>query len=89
MRRIMLIVGPIKANLVSAPPAPSTADLNPADPVKAVPKPGTVLGIAIKSDDSNNPTPMEDEPDKTKEPADENVEVKKKTFITKEYGWKK
>ena len=83
---LMPIVGPIKANLVPAPPVPPTADLNPANPLKTVPKPGTVLGTAIKLDDNNNPTPTADE---TKKPVEENMGVKKKTFITKEYGLKK
>ena len=87
---LMPIVGPIKTNLVPASPVPPTADLSPADPLKTVPKPGTVLGTAIKSDDNNNPPPpTADEPDETKEPVEENTGVKKKTFITKEYGLKK
>ena len=60
--------------------------MNPA------PKPGTVLGVAIKTDLVNNPTPTTDEPDDNKESGKiqlENQGAKKKTFITKEYGLKK
>ena len=64
-----------------------------ASPVNPVPKPGTLLGVAIKTDHVDNPTTLtEDETDDTQETVDmqtENLDTKKKTFITKEYGLKK
>ena len=82
---LMHIVGPNETNLEPVPPVP--LDMNPVDPVKTVPKPGTLLGIVIKTDHSNNPTPMEDQTDEAKEPNDDqtdDTDTKKKTFITKE-----
>ena len=87
---LMPIVGPNGTNLEPVPLVPP--DMNPVNPVKTVPKPGTLLGIVIKTDQSNNPAPMEDQPDEVKEHNDDqtdDTDTKKKTFITKEYGLKR
>ena len=89
---LMPIVG---GNKTSADPLPLVVpapDENLTTPVNPAPKPGTLLGVAIKTDIVNNPTPTEDETDNTQETVDiqlENLSAKKKTFVTKEYGLKK
>ena len=89
---LMPIIGGNKASADPLPLVPPPPDENRTTPVNPAPKPGTVLGVAIKTDLVNNPTPTEDETDDTKEAGDiqqENQGAKKKTFITKEYGLKK
>ena len=71
------------------PPPPDENYVTTGNPAS---KPGTVLGLAIKTDLVNNPTPTTDEPDDTKETGEiqmGNQGTKKKTFVTKEYGLKK
>ena len=89
---LMPIVGRNKASVDSVPPVPPPPDVKLASPVNPVPYPGTLLGVAIKTDHVNNPSPTEDEPDNNQEPVDtqpEDLDAKKKMFITKEYGLKK
>ena len=89
---LMPIVGGNKASVDPLPPVPLLPDVKLASPVIPVPKPGTLLGVAIKTDCVNNPTSTEDETDNTQEIVNtqmENLDTRKKTFITKEYGLKK
>ena len=89
---LMLIVGGNKASVDPLPSVPPLPDVKLASSVNPVPKPGTLLGVAIKTDRVDNPTPTEDEMDDTQETVDtqtENLDTKKKTFITKEYGLQK
>ena len=89
---LMPIVGGNKAGADPVPAVPPLPDENHTTIANPAPEPGTVLGVAIKTDVVNNPTPSTDEPYNTKESGDtrlENQGAKKKTFITKEYGLKK
>ena len=86
---LMPIAGPKQPNLEPLPDVPSEANPpNPLKPPGSGPKPGTLLGAAIKTDQGDNPPATENQPDD----ADDN-EVdkngKKKTFVTKEYGLKR
>ena len=89
---LMLIVGGNKTSVDPLPLVPPPPDENLTTPVNPAPKPGTLLGVAIKTDIVNNPTPTEDKMDDTQETVDiqlENLGAKKKTFVTKEYELKK
>ena len=71
------------------------SDANPSnlpEPLGAVPKPGTLLGVAVKTDKNENSIATEDQPDDANGNGDSQTEDKngkKKTFITKEYGLKR
>ena len=89
---LMPIVGGNKAGADPVPAVPRPPDENRTTTANPTPEPGTVLGVAIKTDVVKNPTPPTDELDSNKESGDtqpENQGVKNKTFITKEYGLKK
>ena len=64
----------------------------PPEPLGAVPKPGTLLGVAVKTDQNENPTVTDDQPndaDDNGDPQTDDKNGKKKTFVTKEYGLKR
>ena len=64
----------------------------PPEPLGAVPKPGTLLGVAVKTDQNENLTVTEDQPNDADDNGDSQTDDKngkKKTFVTKEYGMKK
>ena len=89
---LMPIVGGKKAGVDPVPAVPPLPDENRTTTANPTPEPGTVLGVAIKTDVVKNPTPPTDEPNSNKESGDtppENQGVKRKMFITKEYGLKK
>ena len=51
-----------------------------------------MLGVAVKTDQSDNPTVTEDQPDDADDNGDTQTDDKngkKKTFVTKEYGLKR
>ena len=86
----MPIAGPQQPNLEPLPDVPTEA--NPPNPSGAVPRPGTLLGVAIKTDQGDNPTATEDQLDDADDNDDTqtyNKNGKKKTFVTKEYGLKR
>ena len=68
-------------------------EANPPNPPGAGPKPGTLLGVAIKTDQGNNPIATEDQLDGVDDDNDDtqmdDKNGKKKTFVTKEYGLKR
>ena len=69
---LMPIAGPQQPNPEPLPDVLS--EVNPPNPPKtpgAGPKPGTLLGVAIKTDQGDNPTATEDQPDD----ADDNDNV--------------
>ena len=87
---LMPIAGPQQPNLEPLPDVPTEA--NPPNPSGAVPRPGTLLGVAIKTDQGDNPTATEDQPDDADDNDDTQMDDKngkKKTFVTKEYGLKR
>ena len=65
------------------------SDANPPNPPKppgAGPKPGTLLGVAVKTDQSKNLTITEDQPDDADDNGNSQMDDKngkKKTFVTK------
>ena len=68
------------------PAVPPPPDENRTTTVNPAPKPGTLLGVVIKTDLVNNPTPTADEPDDTKESGEtqpKNQGTKKKTLSQK------
>ena len=75
------------------PDVPSDANpSNPPKPLGAVPKPGTLLGVAVKTNQNENSTATEDQPDDADDNGDSQTadkNGKKKTFVTKEYGLKR
>ena len=87
---LMPIAGPQQPNLELLPDVPMEVD--PPNPSGAGLRPGTLLGVAIKTDQGDNPPTTEDQLDD----ADDNDDTltddkngKKKTFVTKEYGLKR
>ena len=90
---LMPIAGPQQPNPELLPDVPSEANPpNPPKPPGAGPKPGTLLGVAVKTDQSENPTITEDQPDDADDNDDSQMDDKngkKKTFVTKEYGLKR
>ena len=90
---LMPIGRPQQPNPELLPDIPS--EVNPPNPPKppgAVPKPGTLLGVAVKTDHSENPTLPRDQPDDAADNDDSQTDDKngkKKTFVTKEYGLKR
>ena len=90
---LMPIAGPQQPNPELLPDVPSEAiPPNPPKPPGAGPKPGTLLGVAVKTDQSENPTITEDQPDDADDNDDSQMDDKngkKKTFVTKEYGLKR
>ena len=63
----------------------------PPEPLGAVPKPGTLLGVAVKTDQNENLTITEDQPNDADDNGDaqsDDKNGKKKTFVTKEYRLK-
>ena len=70
---LMPIIKPQQTNPELLPDAPP--DANPPicpEPLGAVPKPGTLLGVAVKSDQNENPTVTDDQPND----ADDNEDPK-------------
>ena len=89
----MPIAGPQQPNPEPLPDVHSEANPpNPPKPPGAGPKPGTLLGAAIKTDQGDNPTATEDQPDDAddnEDPQMDDKNGKNKTFVTKEYGLKR
>ena len=85
---LMPIAGPQQSNPEPLPDVLSEANpLNPPKPPGTGPKPGTLLGVAIKTDQGDNPTATEDQPDDADDNEDSQTDDKngkKKTFVTKE-----
>ena len=50
--------------------------MNPTKPPETAPRPGTVLGIAIKTDQVDNPTITEDQPDDAHDDNDNQTDDK-------------
>ena len=90
---LMPIGRPQQPNPELLPDIPSEANPpNPPKPLGAVPKSGTLLGVAVKTDHSKNPTITEDQPDDADDNDDSQMDDKngkKETFVTKEYGLKR
>ena len=90
---LMPIAGPKQHNPEQLPDVPSEANPpNPPKPPGAGPKPGTLLGVAVKTDQSENPTITEDQPDDADDNDNSQMDDKngkKKTFLTKEYELKR
>ena len=90
---LMPIAGPQQPNPELLPDVLSEA--NPPNPPKspgAGPTPGTLLGVAIKTDQGDNPTTTDNQPDDADDNEDSQTDDKngkKKTFVTKEYGLKR
>ena len=87
---LMPIAGPQQPNIEPLPGAPP--EVNPTNPPEMAPRPGTLLGVAIKTYQGDNPTTTEDQPDDADDDDDNQTEDKnrkKKTFVTKEYGLKR
>ena len=90
---LMPITRPQQTNPELLPNVPS--DVNPPippEPLGAVPKPGTLIGIAVKTDQNENLTVTEDQPNDADDNGDSQMDDKngkKKTFITKEYRLKR
>lgn len=86
---LMPIVGPQNQNAEPLPPALPVMNLpnNPED--VTTPKLGTVLGIAIKTGQTDNTPNADDQPDDADDKQTDDKNVKKKTFVTKEYGLKR
>ena len=87
---LMLIAGPQQPYIEPLPPVPP--DVNPTKPPETAPRPGTILGVAIKTDQADNPTTTEDQPDDAIDDDENQTDDKngqKKTFVTKEYGLKR
>ena len=88
---LMLILAPQDQDAHCTPPAlPIVNQLDIPDDAAAH-KPGTILGVAIKTDKVDNTADADDQPpeivDDDTKTDDKNV--KKKTFVTKEYGLKR
>ena len=77
-------------NVNPVPPAPPAVNLPDNPDEAAAHEPGTVLGVAIKMDNVDNTPDADDQPqandDDDTKPDGKNV--KKKTFVTKEYRLK-
>ena len=102
---LMPITKPQQTDPELLPNVPSDANPPiPPEPLGAVPKPGTLLGVAVKTDQNENPTVTDDQPDDENptvtddqpddaddngDPQTEGKNGKKKTFVTKEYGLKR
>ena len=88
---LMPIVGPQNQNAEPLPLPPALPVMNiPNNPEDVTtPEPGTVLGIAIKTDQTNNTPNADDQPDDADDKQTDDKNVKKKTFVTKEYGLKR
>ena len=87
---LMPIAGPQQPNMEPLPCA--SPEVNPTNPPETAPRPGTILGVAIKTDQAYNPTTTEDQPDDADDDDDNQTDDKngkKKTFVTKEYGLKR
>ena len=87
---LMPIAGPQQSNIELLPDA--SLEANPTNPPGTAPRPGTLLGVAIKTDQGDNPTTTEDQLDDADDNNDnqrEDKNGKKKTFVTKEYGLKR
>ena len=82
---LMLIAASQEQDIHPVPPALPVVNLldNPDEAVEH--EPGTVLGVAIKTDNFDNTSDADDQPpemdDDNTEPDEKNV--KKKTFVTK------
>ena len=64
----------------------------PPEPLGTVPKPGALLGVAVKTDQNENLTVTDDQPNDADDNGDSQTDEKnrkKKTFVTKEYGLKR
>ena len=89
---LMPITRPQQIDPELLPNVPS--DANPPIPPEhlgTVPKPGTLLGVAVKTDQNENPTITDDQPNDADDNGDSQMDDKngkKKTFVTKEYGLK-
>ena len=86
---LMPIAGPQQPNIEPLPDASSEA--NPPNPPGTAPRPGTLLGVAVKTDQVDNPTATEGQPDDADDNDDNQTDDKngkKKTFVTKEYRLK-
>ena len=102
---LMPISKPQQTDPELLPNVPSDANPPiPPEPLGAAPKPGTLLGVAVKTDQNENPTVTDDHPDDENptvaddqpddaddngDPQTEGKNGKKKTFVTKEYGLKR
>ena len=90
---LMLITRPQQTDPELLPSVPP--DVNPPippEPLGAVPKPGTLLGVAVKTDQNENLTITEDQPNDADDNGDaqsDDKNGKKKTFVTKEYRLKR
>ena len=88
---LMPIAGPQQPNPELLPGV--LAEANPPNPPGAGPKPGILLGVAIKTDQGNNPTTTEDQLDGADDDNNntkmDDKNGKKKTFVTIEYGLKR
>ena len=89
---LMPITRPQQAGPELLPNVPSDANLPiPPEHLGAIPKPGTLLGVAVKTDQNENPTVTDDQPNDADDNGDSQTDDKngkKKTFVTKEYGLK-
>ena len=89
---LMPITRPQQTDPELLPNVPSEA--NPPVPPEllgAVPKPGTLLGVAVKTDQNENLIITDDQPNDADDNGDfqtDDKNGKKKTFVTKEYGLK-
>ena len=72
----MPITGPQQFNLEPLPPAPPLPEVNPTNPARTAPKPGTLLGVAIKTDHTDKPTTAEDWPNEANEEGDNQMDDK-------------
>ena len=89
-KAVMPIAGPQQPNIEPLPDA--SLEANPTNPQGTAPRPGTLIGVAIKTDQGDNPTATEDQPDDADDNDDNQTDDKngkKKTFVTKEYGLKR
>ena len=85
---LMPIAGPLNQNAEPLPPAlPLMNQPNIPDNV-TTPQPGSVLGVTIKTDQTNNDLNADDQPNEVNDNQPDDKNVKKKTFVTKEYGLK-
>ena len=87
---LMPITRPKQTDPELLPNVPS--DVNPPIPPEPLPKPGTLLGVAVKTDQNENPTITEDQPNDADDNGDSQTDDKngkKKTFVTKEYRLKR
>ena len=74
---LMPITKPQQTDPELLPNVPS--DANPAippEPLGAVPKPGTLLGVAVKTDQNENPTITDDQPNDTEDNGDPQTDDK-------------